>query len=57
MSEQIQSQNQIQNPLSSPNRNPLNPNSQSPPKTTETNSKTIESNQEEEAPSATNYKI
>ena len=57
MLEQTQLQNQNQNPLSSPNRNQLNPNSQSPQVTTDPNTKTIESNQEEEAPSATNYKI
>ena len=57
MLEQTQLQNQNQNPLSSPNRNQLNPNSQSPKVTTDQNTKTIESNQEEEAPSATNYKI
>ena len=39
MLEQTQLQNQNQNPLSSPNRNQLNPNSQSPKVTTDQNTK------------------
>ena len=56
MLEQTQLQNQNQNPLSFSNLNQLKQNFQSPQITTNNNTKTIESNQEEEAPSK-NYKI